>query len=459
MAQKGQIKKPVNSNVVKAGGKYVIPKKRRVIKQIQINNGVLTAEVEEGAKDNWSEVYWFRNGKYITPSMMDKYKFHDKSNRIDVKLSHYAHLDKNKNLQPGLLYQAPSVDKIAKAYRQYQDDISANVMSQQIPLNDNTNWITLKTRNEYGKPGRMNLADIPENMLDSIAVNAGRSNTDFWTDAALVGKESTFGGFSDLLYQQNPLSYKNRNEYIGSAINPMDLVNNHAYEISPYDDYITALRRQYPLMTGHSADSVSALEKNAKYAIENGLIRANTKKYSNYVLADAFKRYAENPYRYNPGQKNYVPMLNDIRYELSGEKQLQDYWNTRGQYEYARGRKEGISEPEFDDGKEPADDNYPVYYPTLLDTNYDQARAQQLGYVRGANGHYNSRDYRTGDILKYPSHPTFGMALYKELKSGYLPVKRRKGKLKANTQPTPMRQWMDRTFNKPMLGPLTNEEE
>jgi hypothetical protein len=61
--------------------------------------------------------------------MMDKYKFHDKTNKIDVKLSHYSHLDKNKKLQPGLLYQAPSVDKIAKAYRQYQDDVSANVMS------------------------------------------------------------------------------------------------------------------------------------------------------------------------------------------------------------------------------------------------------------------------------------------------------------------------------------------
>lgn len=67
------------------------------------------------------------------------------------------------------------------------------------------------------------------------------------------------------------------------------------------------------------------------------------------------------------------------------------------------------------------------------DTNYDMMRAIQLGYGAGEDGHYPSRDYVTGDILKYPSHPTFGKALYADMGEGYLPVKRRKGKLKANT--------------------------
>jgi hypothetical protein len=43
------------------------------------------------------------------------------------------------------------------------------------------------------------------------------------------------------------------------------------------------------------------------------------------------------------------------------------------------------------------------------------------------------------------------MALYKDLGEGYLPVKRKKGKLKANTQPTPMRQWMDGAFRQPVI--------
>ena len=85
------------------------------------------------------------------------------------------------------------------------------------------------------------------------------------------------------------------------------------------------------------------------------------------------------------------------------------------------------------------------------DSNYDMNRAVQLGYGAGEDGHYPSRDYITGDILKYPSHPTFGKALYADLGEGYLPVKRKKGKLKANTQPTPMRQWMDNTFKQPVI--------
>lgn len=172
---------------------------------------------------------------------------------------------------------------------------------------------------------------------------------------------------------------------------------------------------------------------------------------SSYVYntrLDTARQMAEawNRYRYNPTDDNYNSFVQSFNAGYNNDK----HSGLRVRRDFER----SLLTPIPEDQK-----NYPVYYPTLLDTNYDQARAQQLGYARGDNGHYASRDQRTGDILKYPSHPTFGMALYKELGSGYLPVKRKKGKFKANTQPTPMRQWMDRTFNKPILGPLINEEE
>ena len=37
---------------------YTIPKKRKVLRTIKINNGTLTAEVDDD-----ENVYWFRNGK------------------------------------------------------------------------------------------------------------------------------------------------------------------------------------------------------------------------------------------------------------------------------------------------------------------------------------------------------------------------------------------------------------
>ena len=40
--------------------KYNIPKKRKTIKTIKINNGSLTFDTDDNGKG-----YWFRNGKYI----------------------------------------------------------------------------------------------------------------------------------------------------------------------------------------------------------------------------------------------------------------------------------------------------------------------------------------------------------------------------------------------------------
>lgn len=44
-------------------------------------------------------------------------------------------------------------------------------------------------------------------------------------------------------------------------------------------------------------------------------------------------------------------MVNAIRQELVGEKQLQDYWNTRGKSEYARGKKERVKRSLEEGGK------------------------------------------------------------------------------------------------------------
>jgi hypothetical protein len=180
----------------------------------------------------------------------------------------------------------------------------------------------------------MNLADVPVALLDSIAVNSGRSDTDFFTNSALIGKESTFGGYSEAL--GSPMS---------GNYSPHMLTNNHAYFENAYNDYIAAVNRERTKgghgFTPSDSETVKA-ENNAKYALEHNLITDKTPHYSEYVLADAFKRFESNPAKYNPGQANYVPMVNAIRQELIGEKQLQEYWNTRGKQEYERGKKEGM---------------------------------------------------------------------------------------------------------------------
>lgn len=302
-----------------------IPKNRTLIKSIKMKNSTLTGEADDQGK-----MYWFRNGKYITPNQLKSYKYYDPSVKGYRTLGDKATYISNKGVIEFIgvktpLYR-PTYEGLVKRGTEKQTEDYKREEEQNIPL-QNQKWITLRTK------GKMNLADVPLNMLDSIAVNAGRSNTDFWTDAALIGKESTFGGFSKAL--NSPYSSTI------TGISPHELTNNHAWYNNAEQDYISAINRNYKSF--NEKEQIEA-ENNMKYALEHGLIKATTPRYSNYILADAFKRYQSNPAKYNPGQSNYVPMVNAIKQELAAEKQLQEYWNVKGKQEYERGKKEGIKQ-------------------------------------------------------------------------------------------------------------------
>ena len=168
----------------------------------------------------------------------------------------------------------------------------------------------------------MNLADVPVNMLDSIARNTGRSKTNIKTNLGLVGKESTFGGYSKVLGKA----------WDSYPINPYLLVNNHAYYVTPEEDYLKAIYK--------NVGTIGDTEKKAKYAYEHGLIKQRTKQYHNNILADAFARYADNPSKYNPGQSNYVKMVTNIGNEVWSDPQIQNWWKTSGRNQYNKGLKE-----------------------------------------------------------------------------------------------------------------------
>ena len=303
---------------------YKIPKDRFRVKTIKMKNGVLVGEA-----DDQGNMYWFKDGKYITPSQMKTYSYYDSSIKAYRSLGDKADFQVNAGVVDikgvhNPVY-TPSLNQIRAKNIESGYAYSEKEHQQAIPL-DNQDWLTLRTK------GKMNLVDIPINMLDSIAVNAGRSGTDFWTDAALIGKESTFGGYSHYLGSPHE-------EGKGYVMPVHDLANNHAYAQTPESDYLMASYRKYD----HRDEAqVVAAENDAKYALQHGL-KVQTPHYSDYFLADAFKRYQVAPAQYNPGQGNYVPMLNGIKAELQGEKQLQNYWNTRGKQEYARGQQEGMA--------------------------------------------------------------------------------------------------------------------
>lgn len=429
MAQKGKIKKPIALPYVTVGGKYLIPRKRNVVSTINLNNGKITAEEDPETGD----VYFFRNGKYMPDSVVDKYRYYDKKTKSYKKLTYWksGEVPFTKPVVPyyDMVVNENKKGIVASGGSGFKSRVSGRIVPSK-------NIITLHTK------GNMNLADIPENMLDSIFVSSGRAGIDPKTALGLIGKEDTFGGHSKHLGR--PWIDKSGN---ADYFTKHHLVNNHeGFNGQPYQTYYKNLLNKHGYDEYNSDVFLNSLYPNIpdkdliqmnneiEWEYKHGILDKNKRKIynPNDLLADAFMRYKENPKMYNYGQKSYQGMVERIGDEVWNEPQIQEYWNKNGQKQYLRGMKE-------------ADPNW------QRDTNYDMMRAMQLGYVADEKGHYSSRDEVTGDILKYPSHPTFGMALYGELGEGYLPVKRKKGKLKANTQPTPMRQWMDNTFKQPVI--------
>ena len=264
--------------------------------KIVLKNGVVL-EYKDGT--------WYRNNEKIRDP--HKYKIYNPKTRSYMGLGSNGKLEKYSYLKR--LFE----DAYKSYWRRTKEVVGAD------PSED---MITLKTK------GNMNLADVPVNMLDSIAINTGRTNTNIKDNLGLVGKESTFGGHSRVL--GNPWNTKD-GMFFGE-----ELTNNHSYFVTPEIDYYDAIIRS-------TNGNTSYAEKAAKQAYKLGLIKPVTPHYHNDVMADAFARYAANPQKYNPGQGNYVQMVTNIGNEVWNEPSIQEWWNNQGQQFYNQGLKERFS--------------------------------------------------------------------------------------------------------------------
>lgn len=317
-------KKHQDGGIIKAEGGIKIPKNRKVIETIKINNGKLTLEEDSNGKR-----YWFRNGKLITEHQLKTYKYYD------TELGGYRQL---RTYYYRNLPYTPNLDELGRRSKEIHDSKQNWRETEFKPSKES---ITLNI------PGSaVHLTTIPINVLDSIAINSGRSNSKIKTGLGLVGKESTFGGASI------PLGRDIYQEYDLHA-----LTNNHAYYDDPYNEYIIALAEKYDPKENFddygfdkfyqhqlNMDKAQLIkDKEAKYALEHPSVIFNsgaTKQFHSNVMADAFARYEDNPQNYNSGQKNYVQMVTDIGNKVFNEKQIQDWWNTSGKKFYEKGLKE-----------------------------------------------------------------------------------------------------------------------
>lgn len=191
-------------------------------------------------------------------------------------------------------------------------------------------------------------ANLSTNLLDTLAEHAVKNEVPVKTAIGLGTKESTLGNPTDdgtfhTLFADKTLrdEFKRMyNEYgteqhinLGYAVSPKELINMH---FSP-DPYLDALEWAYK--KGETKKQVRQMLKNgeayadrqAKKLIESGEFNKN-------ILDAGFQKFKEDPKGYNPGQKNYVELVDRRANEIWNSPEIQQWYKQSKYYGFKYGK-------------------------------------------------------------------------------------------------------------------------
>ena len=196
-------------------------------------------------------------------------------------------------------------------------------------------------------------AVISENMLDSIAKYAKASGLPVKTALGLAVKESTLGNWTDdktfsTLFKEGSFNrkfYKNLynangvKQHINSGIDidERDLVNFHD-ERNPYGEAENYADKASVKGISDKAWSdgtglrqahnkyIKYLTKGESYADRQAEVIKNAPK--THVLEAAFSKFKNSPNSYNPGQPNYVELVNKRADEVWNSPEIQNWYKT-----------------------------------------------------------------------------------------------------------------------------------
>jgi hypothetical protein len=178
-------------------------------------------------------------------------------------------------------------------------------------------------------------AVLSTNLLDSIAVNAERAGLPIKTAIGLATKESTlnnptydvrsrskiskFDRFElkrarDLGYEKNIRPEQN----IDNGDTPEGLLINYNPDDNPYKSasmYIYKKAKDWE-------ENLKMFEETERYA--DNVAKRNESSPSKSYLQAGFEAYKRNPQGYNPGQPNYVQLVNKRSEEVWGSPEVQN---------------------------------------------------------------------------------------------------------------------------------------
>lgn len=175
--------------------------------------------------------------------------------------------------------------------------------------------------------GRATGAKLSTNQLDSIAKYANRAGLSIPKAFGLVMKESTFNNptVGHVQFIQNENTQNNEsNRWINN--------NNWTYKRNPYTEAIDAANKNEKNKTIKDWDN--QVINGEKYA--DKLAKKLKAQPFTVGIEDGFRKYKTNPYKYNPGQKNYVQLVNQNARNIMNSPQIRQWYKTSP---YAKGRR------------------------------------------------------------------------------------------------------------------------
>lgn len=270
------------------------------------NNGIK----DDGSKAKFGD--WFTslfNNNTTTAPKKTVHFYKSKSGRVFKTIREAAQDNYNYNNNPS--YRM--TDKAAKYSRSLtkRDITIPYIKNKAVTLN---------------KAGRATGARVSTNQLDSIAKYANRAGLSIPTAFGIVMKESTFN--NPTVYGTQFIQNKNDGSTSGSWINN----HNWNYMRNPYAEAMHAAFRNKKNKT--TKDINNQLANGEKYADK---LAEKLKTQPFFVgIEDGFRKYKTNPYGYNPGQKDYVPLVNQNARDIMNSPQIQQWYRTSP---YAKGKK------------------------------------------------------------------------------------------------------------------------
>ena len=186
-------------------------------------------------------------------------------------------------------------------------------------------------------------AVLSTNLLDSIAVNAERAGLPIKTAIGLATKESTLNNPTYDIKDRAKISKQDRallnrmkfrqkqrgvpfysevKQNIGAGDTSEELLINYNPDDNSYDSAMSYIFKKAKSMD----DYVRMMEETENYADRQAA--KNQAKPSKSYLQAGFEAYKRNPQGYNPGQTNYVELVNKRAEEVWGSPEIQE-WNRR----------------------------------------------------------------------------------------------------------------------------------